>query len=84
MDAQTAGKADIIDNARRRVGESEGKPFANHVLSCSDLDNRIGQFVAAIQTRMHHAIKSFLANKTREISGGSFCSQVAVVPHIFG
>lgn len=43
-DAQTTDEADVIENARTRVSDSEGKPSANHVLSCSDLGDRIGQF----------------------------------------
>jgi hypothetical protein len=83
-DAQTMDEADVIDDARRRAGDSEGKPSANHVLSCSDLDDRIGQFTGATQTRMHHATKSILANILHETSRGSICSRVAIIPHILG
>lgn len=42
-DPQTTDERDIIKATRTMVGDSEGKPSANHVLSCPDRDDRIGQ-----------------------------------------
>jgi len=42
-------EADVIEDTRTSVGDSELKPSANHSLSCSDLDEWIGQSLNALE-----------------------------------